>query len=337
MTVLDVAKRAGVSAMTVSRVTSGSPNVIEETRARVQAAINELGYTPNVDARNLKSPGQRKIGLLYGNPSASYSNELVVSVLGSLSILGYQLLLEKCASRRSERLCAEKVIRAGVSGVILPTPLCDSPELLAQFDEAGIPTVLVGTGRENASGSSVRIDNFRAAQEMTCYLLSLGHEKIGFIQGHPQQIDSAQRYQGFRQAMKDAGIPVNTEWVKQGYYTYRSGLTAAEEILGGKYRPTAIFASNDDMAAGALTAAHKLRLSVPEELSVVGFDDSPVADIVWPSLTTIRQPIERLTKLALSMLLEEIRHRRNGASRTNRQKVIRLTMVKRESAGPRPQ
>ena len=123
VTVLDVAKRAGVSAMTVSRVTSGSPNVIEETRARVQAAINELGYTPNVDARNLKSPGQRKIGLLYGNPSASYSNELVVSVLGSLSRLGYQLLLEKCASRRSERLCAEKVIKGGVTGVILPTPL----------------------------------------------------------------------------------------------------------------------------------------------------------------------------------------------------------------------
>ena len=322
--------------MTVSRVTAGSPNVIGETRARVQAAINALGYIPNVAARNLASPGQRKIGLLYGNPSASYSNELVVSVLGSLNKLGYQLLLEKCASRRSERLCAEKVIAGGVSGVILPTPLCDSSELLEQFDAAGIPTVLVGTGRENAAGSSVRIDNFRAAHEMTQYLLSLGHKKIGFIQGHPQQIDSAQRYQGYRAAMTEAAIPVHAEWVKQGYYTYRSGLTAAEDLLGGKHRPTAIFASNDDMAAGALTAAHKLRLSVPEELSVVGFDDSPVADIVWPSLTTIRQPIEKLTKLALSMLLEEIKRHRSGAARTNQQKVIRLTMVKRESAGPGP-
>jgi LacI family transcriptional regulator len=323
--------------MTVSRVTSGSPSVIAETRARVQAVINELGYVPNVDARNLKSPGQRKIGLLYGNPSASYSNELVVSVLGSLSRLGYQLLLEKCASRRSERSCAEKVIKGGVSGVILPTPLCDSIELLHQFDEAGIPTVLVGTGRENASGSSVRIDNFRAAHEMTRYVQSLGHHKIGFIQGHPQQIDSAQRYQGYREAMREAGLPINTDWVKQGYYTYRSGLTAGEEILSGRHRPTAIFASNDDMAAGALTAAHKLRISVPEELSVVGFDDSPVANIVWPSLTTIRQPIEKLTKLALSMLLEEIKRHRSGAPRTDQQKVIRLSLVERESAGPKPQ
>ena len=321
--------------MTVSRVTAGSSNVIEETRARVQAAIDALGYTPNVAARNLASPGQRKIGLLYGNPSASYSNELVVSVMGHLSRLGYQLLLEKSASRRSERSCAEKVIKGGVSGIILPTPLCDSTELLRQFDAAGIPTVLVGTGRENASGASVRIDNFQAARQMTCYLLSLGHQKIGFIQGHPQQIDSAQRYQGYQVAMQEAGIPVHAEWVKQGYYTYRSGLTAAEDLLSGKHRPTAIFASNDDMAAGTLTAAHKLGLSVPGELSVVGFDDSPVADILWPRLTTIRQPVEKLTKLALSMLLEDIRRHRSGAPRINRQKVVRLNLVERDSAGPR--
>jgi LacI family transcriptional regulator len=321
--------------MTVSRVTGGSPNVIAATRARVNAAIEALGYTPNVAARHLASPGQRKVGLLYGNPSASYSGELVVSVMGNIGRLGYQLLLEKCASRRSERASADRMIRGGAAGVILPTPLCDSAELLRQFERARIPVVLVGTGRDHPATPSVRIDNCRAAYEMTGYLLSLGHREIGFIQGHPQQIDSAQRYQGYETALKERGVRLRSEWVKQGYYTYRSGLTAAEELLRGRHRPSAIFASNDEMAAGALTAAHKLGLDVPDDLSIVGFDDTPLATIVWPSLTTIRQPIEQMTKLALAMLADEIRHQRSGAQRIKRQKVVKLTLVKRESSAAR--
>lgn len=322
--------------MTASRVIGGQANVSEQARARVNSAIEELGYSPNAAARSLASAGTLKIGLLYGNPSANYTSEFLVGMLENSGRLGCQLVLEKCDLPKRERAAADKLIKGGVDGVILPTPLCDSQTLLRRFETAAIPAVAVGTGREDGPGLSVRIDNFRAAQEMTRYLLSLGHRKIGFILGHPRQIDSAQRYEGFNAALKEAGLSAQSAWVKQGYYTYRSGLIAAESLLSHADRPTAIFASNDEMAAGALAAAHKLKLDVPSDLSIVGFDDTPLASAIWPSLTTIRQPVDTLTRLALSLLLGEIRRRRDGGKIAPHRETAKLTLVKRESAAPPP-
>jgi LacI family transcriptional regulator len=330
VTLHDVAKHAGVSPMTVSRFIGGSRKIRDSVR--VKAAIEELGYLPNAAARSLASAGTLKIGLMYGNPSATFTSEFLVELFEHSSRIGCQLLLEKCTAPRRGRAIAEKLIRGGVDGVILPTPLCDSRVLLRQFDRAGVVTVAVGTGRADAEGLSLRIDNLRAAQEMTRYLLSLGHRDIGFILGHPRQIDSAQRFQGFVAAFEAAGLSVPSKRVKQGYYTYRSGFISAAELLRGKDRPTAIFASNDDMAAGALAAAHRLKLDVPRDLSVVGFDDTPLATTIWPNLTTIRQPVGELTRLALEMLAKEIRRRRNGKPQTRRQEAVKLTLVKRASA-----
>lgn len=337
VTLHHVAKRAGVSPMTVSRVIGGQANVSEQARARVNKAIEELGYSPNAAARSLASAGALKIGLLYGNPSANYTSEFLIGMLENSGHLGCQLVLGKCDGPKRERPAADKLIKGGVDGVILPTPLCDSRTLLQRFDSAAIPTVAVGTGREDGPGLSVRIDNFRAAHEMTSYLLSLGHRKIGFILGHPRQIDSTQRYDGFAAALKEAGLEGQPAWVKQGYYTYRSGLIAAESLLSHADRPTAIFASNDEMAAGALAAAHKMKLDVPKDLSIVGFDDTPLASAIWPSLTTIRQPVDTLTRSALSLLLGEIRRRRDGKNKTApHREVAKLTLVKRESTAPPP-
>jgi LacI family transcriptional regulator len=332
ITLHDVAKHAGVSPMTVSRFIGGHPNVSDVTRNRVSASIEKLGYSPNVAARSLASAGAVKIGLLYSNPSPTFTNEFLVDLLKNSGRIGCQLVLEKCAASRVERSSATRLIKAGVDGVILPTPLCDSLALLRQFEHANIPTVAVGTGRENAEGLSLRIDNFRAAEEMTRYLLSLGHRDIGFILGHPRQIDSAQRHAGFEAALNAAGVTLRPNRVKQGYYTYRSGLLAAEQLLKGKDRPTAIFASNDDMAAGALATAHRMKLAVPQDLAIVGFDDTPLASSIWPSLTTIRQPVDELTRQALSMLMEAIRKRRSGKLLTRHQELVKLTLVKRESA-----
>jgi LacI family transcriptional regulator len=330
VTLHDVAKHAGVSPMTVSRFIGGSRKVRDS--ARVKAAIEKLGYSPNAAARSLASAGALKIGLIYGNPSATFTSEFLVDLFEHCSRMGYQLLLNKCTAPRKWRAIAQKLIRGSVDGVILPTPLCDSHALLRQFDEAGVVTVAVGTGRADAEGLSLRIDNLWAAQEMTRYLLSLGHRDIGFIVGHPRQIDSAQRFQGFVAAFEAAGLAVPSSRVKQGHYTYRSGFIAASELLQGKDRPTAIFASNDDMAAGALAAAHRLKLDVPRDLSIVGFDDTPLATTIWPNLTTIRQPVGELTRLALEMLAKEIRRRRNGKPHSQRQEAVKLTLVKRASA-----
>jgi LacI family transcriptional regulator len=332
VTLHDVARRAGVSPMTVSRYVDRSRSVRDA--ARVKAAIEELGYLPNESARSLASAGGIKVGLLYGNPSATYNNEFLIDLLENSRRIGAQLVIEKCMASRSAKASVRKLIAEGVDGVALPTPFCDSPALMAQFEQANIVTVAVGTGREHVRGLSLRIDNFGAAEEMTRYLISLGHRDIGFIRGHSKLIDSAQRYEGFIAALALAGLRPRADRVRQGKYTFQSGFYAAAGLLKGRGRPTAIFASNDDMAAGSLAAAHRLKLEVPKELSIVGFDDTPLASTIWPQLTTIRQPVDKLTRRALELLADEIRRRRAGKPAVSRQELVRLTLVKRDSAAP---
>jgi LacI family transcriptional regulator len=326
----DVAKHAGVSPMTVSRALSGDAYVEATTRQKVQAAVKELGYSPNVAARNLARASTVHIGLLYNNPSAAYLNELLVGVLEQSSHAGCQIVLEKCGAR-NERAAIERLLQDGVGGVILPPPLSDSNMALEALRSAKIPFIAVATGREDA-GLSVRIDDLEAAGAMTRYLLSLGHQDIGFIIGAANQTVSAQRQAGFVKALQEAGLPVRPEWVKQGSFSYRSGLQAAEQILGLARRPTAIFASNDDMAAAAIAVAHKVHLDVPRDLTVVGFDDTPLATTIWPALTTVRQPVAAMARKAVEMLLEEIRKRRFGETQEPLQHFMSFTLVKRESS-----
>jgi LacI family transcriptional regulator len=331
VTMHEVARHVGVSPMTVSRVLSGDAKVRAETRERVQAAIAKLGYSPNVAARNLAKAATVHIGLLYNNPSAAYMNELLVGVLEQSSHAGCQVLLEKCGSR-NERSVIEKLLRDGVSGIILPPPLSDSKVALDTVRAAHLPFIAVATGRPAADGLSVRINDFEAAAAMTRYLLSLGHHNIGFIIGAPNQTASGERYAGFAAALGERGLTARPEWVKQGQFTYRSGLQAAEQLLSGARRPSAIFASNDDMAAAAIAVAHRLRLEVPADLTIVGFDDTPLATTIWPALTTIRQPVAAMARKAIEMLLEEIRLRAAGSTLGPQQQIVSFSLVKRESS-----
>ena len=331
VTMHEVAKHVGVSPMTVSRVISGDANVRAETLRRVQEAIKELGYTPNVAARNLAKAATVHIGLLYNNPSAAYLNELLVGVLEQSSQMGCQIVLEKCGAR-NERAAIERLLRDGIGGIILPPPLSDSKVALAALRAARIPFIAVATGRPEVEGLSVRINDFEAAAAMTRYLLSLGHRDIGFIVGAPNQTASVQRQAGFEAALREAAVPVHPEWVKQGSFTYRSGLAAAEQILSNERRPSAIFASNDDMAAAAIAVAHRVRLDVPKDLTIVGFDDTPLATTIWPALTTVRQPVAAMARKAVELLLEEIRLRRLGESLEPLLHIMNFTLLKRESS-----
>ncbi len=317
--------------MTVSRALSGDAHVEAATRQRVQAAVKELGYSPNVAARNLARAASLHIGLLYNNPSAAYLNELLVGVLEQSSHAGCQIVLEKCGVR-NERAAIDRLIRDGVGGIILPPPLSDSNIALEALRGAKIPFISVATGRPEAEGLSVRIDDQEASAAMARHLLSLGHREIGFIVGAPNQTVSAQRQAGFETALREAGVQVRPEWVKQGSFTYRSGLVAAEQILDSAKHPTAIFASNDDMAAAAIAVAHRLHLDVPKDLTIVGFDDTPLATTIWPALTTVRQPVAAMARKAVELLLEEIRLRRLGETLGPVQHVMNFTLVKRESS-----
>lgn len=331
VTMHEVARHVGVSPMTVSRVLSGDAKVRSETRERVQAAIAKLGYSPNIAARNLARAATVHIGLLYNNPSAAYMNELLVGVLEQSSHAGCQVLLEKCGSR-NERSVIEKLLRDGVSGIILPPPLSDSKTALETVRAARVPFIAVATGRPAADGLSVRINDFEAAAAMTRHLLSLGHRNIGFIVGAPNQTASGERYAGFAAALAEGGLAPRAEWVKQGQFTYRSGLLATEQLLSGSRRPSAIFASNDDMAAAAIAVAHRLHLDVPRDLTIVGFDDTPLATTIWPALTTIRQPVAAMARKAIEMLLDEIRLRRSGSTLGPRQQIVNFSLIKRESS-----
>jgi LacI family transcriptional regulator len=199
-----------------------------------------------------------------------------------------------------------------------------------------IPVVTIARGTVHEGGLNVRIDDHAAAMEMTRYLLELGHRDIGFIKGHPNIVASHDRFRGFCDALTEAGLDCNAAPIEQGYFSYRSGLIAGERLLSRAEPPTAIFASNDDMAAATVSVAHRLHLSVPEDLSIVGFDDTALATSVWPELTTVKQPIAAMAEAALELMIADLRSRQNGAVHKSGERVLSHAMIIRESSGPPP-
>ncbi len=332
-TIADVAKRAGVSPMTVSRVVNGEANVRDSTREKVNAAISALSYTPNQAARRLAGSKLIRIAILYSNPSASYLNELLVGVLNRASLGHLQLVVQKCEEGTDE---ARELIDNGIDGIILPPPLCDSRVLLDLVTKTSTPAVAVASGQPDRRICAIGIDDYRAAHEMTWHLIALGHHRIGFITGHPNQTASARRLAGFRAAMKEAKLDVPDEVIAQGMFNYRSGLDAAEVLLTADPRPTAVFASNDDMAAATVAIAHRLGLDVPGDLTVAGFDDAALATTIWPELTTVRQPIVDMAGAAVDLLVTQIRAQRDGRSEKCEHVVMDFSLIRRQSdAAPR--
>jgi LacI family transcriptional regulator len=332
ITIRDVAAEAGVSPMTVSRVINNQNNVTDETRAVVLAAIEKLNYSPSLVARRLAGFESYRLGVLYGNPSASFLSEFMLGVLSKCRETGHQILVEQCGSSpASEKAALARLMATGVDGLILPPPLCEAKSVLAQIKESGTAMVAVAPGQPAKHWASVRIDNYKAARKMAVHLLELGHKRIGFIKGHPNQSVSNQRLKGFLNALQEASIDVEPGLIEQGYFDYRSGLAAAERLLNLSPRPTAIFAANDDMAAAVVAVATRLGIHVPRELSVAGFDDTPISSIIWPTLTTIRQPISAMGRESVALLIAEIRRLRENEFEAPPFELLSHTLIRRES------
>lgn len=324
--------------MTVSRVINKEKNVRDKTRARVLKAVTELRYSPNMAARSLAAGDATHIGLLYSNPSAAYLSQFLVGALDGARQAGAHLVIEACEGEGDEDQAevARHIATADIEGLILPPPLSESIPILTELANAEMPVVTVAMGKLYENALNVRIDDFAAASEMTNYLIRLGHRRIALIRGHPQQMASAERERGFRAAVEAAGLASADISVEQGLFTYRSGLEAAERLLDLPNPPSAIFASNDDMAAAAVSVAHRRGLDVPNDLSVAGFDDTAPATTVWPELTTIRQPVAEMAGAALDLLLAELRSRRHGLAPVPAERVLEHELVIRESTGPAP-
>lgn len=322
--------------MTVSRVVNGQGKVREVTRERVMRAVRELGYTPNLAASSLAAAQDMRIALIYTNPSGAYLRELLLGALRGATRAGTQLVIDSWdgLNAAAQRQAARTLAR-GVAGAILPPPLCESKSVVGELVDAGVQVVAIASGRFSHDISCVRIDDFRASKETTAYLVALGHRRIGYIRGAPNQTASARRYEGYQAALAEAGLPLDPALVQQGQFTYRSGLDATEKLLAHRRPPTAIFASNDDMAAAAISVAHRRGLDVPRDLSIVGFDDTTAATTVWPELTTVHQPVASMADSAIDVLLRAIRRDERGP-RVVVDHVVAHELVQRDSVAAPP-
>lgn len=326
--------------MTVSRVINNEANVREETREIVNSAIAELGYAPNEAARSLAGATQIHVALLFTNPSAAYLSEFLVGSLEKARALNVQLVVEKCGDGDDAEEAIRRLRAGGVDGVLLAPPLADSPQVLEVLHTTDTPAVIVTSSCLRENISVVSIDDYEAALTMTRHIVSLGHKRVGFIIGHPNQLASERRLAGYLSAMREAKLPTPDALRAQGRFTYRSGLEAAEQLLNAEPMPTAIFASNDDMAAATVAVAHRRGLDVPGDLTVCGFDDTTLAVTIWPELTTIRQPIVELSGAAVELLVQKIRAQREGNKQVSRHVLLEFKLIRRQSDAPprlRPQ
>jgi LacI family transcriptional regulator len=335
----DVANRAGVSPMTVSRVMNGKTFVRESTRKKVAEAAAALNYAPNQEARLLAGSKPIRVGFLYGMPSersGTYLTEVLLGLLNEISMNNVQLFVKKSEEGDLVIEQTRRLIENGLDGIILPPPLGDNTAIIDIIVNAGIPVVVIACGQPDARVSAIGIDDRSAAYRMTRHLIELGHQRVGFIAGHPHQSVSAPRLAGYQAAVKELGADPSAELVVQGMFNYRSGLDAAEVLLGLPERPTAIFASNDDMAAAAVAVAQRLGLDVPGDITVAGFDDTSLATTIWPALTTVHQPTMQMAEAAVQAVVRRILAQRAGEPAPAEHSVIDFTLVRRQSdAAPR--
>mgnify|MGYP003142710442 CR=1 FL=1 len=326
-TIIDVAREAGVSFKTVSRVLNGETNVREETRHKVMEAVRTLDYRTNHNARNLRARQSHIICLFYANPSRNYVGEVQLGALQRCQAEGYSLIAEDCSDNHPSLLALRAETK--LAGAVLTPPLSDDQNLVAELRDRRIPFVRISASEEG-QGLNVSMDDTAAGQEMTEYLIGLGHKRIGFIRGPESHTQANLRHKGYLAALEKAGIPLDPDLVCQGNFAFDSGLGCAETLLDLPNPPTVIFASNDDMAAGVLATAYRRQISVPKDLSVVGFDDTPLASTISPSLTTVYQPSRELASAAVRILLEET----SNPSDEPRHEVLDYRLVLRESTAP---
>jgi LacI family transcriptional regulator len=329
-TIDDVARLAGVSIKTVSRVFNQAPNVRGETRDKVVNAAESLKYRPNLSARQLASNRTFLVGILYETPDPKNENNYVTMVQsGSLEACrdyGYNLLINPCRTTSPDLVDEVTGLSRQVDGFIVLQPLSDLPGLNEALLENGIPCVRVSQ-RPFDGFPRISVGDMDAADEMTEYLLQLGHRRIGFIVGHPDHGQSLDRLAGYRRALERHNIASDGTLIRQGRFDYESGCSCARELLSSTPPPTAIFASNDPMAMGVLSVAHEMGFDVPHEVSIVGFDDSPLARHAWPPLTTVRQPIAEVARLATAELMRRLQ----GIAKGDSHHCLRAEVVRRAS------
>jgi LacI family transcriptional regulator len=331
-TIDDVALKAGVSIKTVSRVLNREPNVRQSTRDKVFAIARSMGYAPNISARRLAARRSFIVALLYRDDDVNhYIPDIQHGALDTCRERGYNLLLHPCQGDMDDAALEIQQLsrQALLDGFIVTPPLADSRKLVTAMASLKLPFVRVSQLFRGQFSPSVSVGDRLGAYRMTEYLAGLNHRHVAFIVGNENQGASVDRLGGYRDAVKEFSLTDNPDWVRQGDFTFESGSRCMTELLALKKRPTAVFASNDDMAAGALLVAHREGLEVPADVSIVGFDDIAMSQRLWPPLTTVRQPTKKAAAIATTMLLDSLR----TGDRSPENREVATELVIRESAG----
>ncbi len=317
-TIDDVAELAGVSIKTVSRVVNREPNVREQTREKVENAITRLNYRPNKAAQNLASHHSRLFVLIYDDPSAyeipsaGFILRMQQGALRACRTANYELLIHPCRYR-NKNVAAELqtlIERIRPDGIVLAAPLSNVARVVEAIEATGTPLIRVSPGQSNGNSQYVATNDREVSAEMTRYLASLGHQRIAFIRGNPGHKAVGNRFQGYLDGLEESGLDVLDELIIKGDNSIRSGEAAALHLLQSDKPPTAIFAANDDMAAGVIRVADRLGVKVPEQLSVAGCDDIALAQQIYPALTTINQPLTQMAETAVLKLIESQRSKK---------------------------
>ncbi|GIU52912.1 MULTISPECIES: LacI family DNA-binding transcriptional regulator [Shewanella] len=333
-TIQDVAKLAGVSKMTVSRVLNNDEKVSDKTRTKVKKAASELNYRPNISARRLASSKSYFIGLLYENSSdGDYASQFILSALKSCRKKGYHLVVDDCEGTQENKLkiTRDLIEETRVDGVILLPPLCNNISILKELASLNVPYIRVSPDIELTLSPFVCMDDYQAAYDMTNLLINSGHKDIGFIVGDQEKGPCRLRYQGFLDAMRSKKLPVPPEFIEYGQFCYKSGLSAAKALLDRVNKPSAIFASNDDMAAAVISVANSLGLNVPKDLSVAGYDDTPIATTIWPHITTVKQPIIAMAESSVDLLTSGDMNKIDSTSLSSLRHVLDFEIKQRDS------
>lgn len=334
-TINDIARLAGVSKKTVSRVINRSPFVKVDTRDKINAIIKELGYRPDPQARGLAFRRSFLIGMIYDNPNPQYVVNVQQGILDAVRDSGLELVVHPC--NRAEPGFLDQVQtfveQLKLFGVVLTPSVSEDEDLVDILRDLDCPYVRVASVSLDEAERMVVTHDAAGAAEAARHLADLGHRQVAFISGLPTFRSSHERRRGFADGLAERGLTLDPRYVVEGAYTYDSGVACARRLLAMDTPPTAIFTGNDEMAAGVYTAAREAGVAIPEALSIVGYDDSPMAARLWPPLTSVRLPIRDMGRFAAEKLIELAS---SEGEHTGRHPEVRPALAVREStARPR--
>jgi LacI family transcriptional regulator len=324
---------AGVSKKTVSRVINRSTLLNDETRDRVLQVIRDLGYVPNPQARALALRRNFLVGLIHDNPNAQMVLNVQQGILEALQGTEFELVVRPVDRRSAAMLddVRDFLQRQALFGVVLLPPISENDALPRLCNELGVRYTRMGSAVLDDPEHMVASNDRVAVREATEFLIEQGHRLIGLIQGPDGFRSAAERRLGFEDALSGAGLKLPRSLIAEGSYTFESGISAANRLLDLSPRPTAIFASNDEMAAGVVHAARHRQISVPEDLSVIGFDDTAIAAHIWPPLTTVRWPIISMARSAATKIVGDVV---NPGRAAEKGPIFLSTLVRRASVAP---